>query len=107
MSSLKVRLEYSELTSISGGFRSQQQETQQLFQQLKNNVEQLHGGGWVGDAADKWYSKMEGELLPAVSKLINAQGQLGDGVQKIANLIRQADEGTKGFFANILAGKMF
>jgi len=102
-----VHLDYEQCRGIANGFRSDQSEMHQLYSQLKSSVEQLHGGGWVGDAADKWYNVMEGELLPAVNKLGNAQGSIGDTTAKVILIIQQADEGTKGFFGNLLSGKLF
>jgi WXG100 family type VII secretion target len=101
------KLNYDELNGIVSTFRSQQQEVDTLFKQLKSSVESLHNNQWQGDAAEKWFSEMEGSLLPAVNKLSHALGFAADTTQKCMNVIRQADEGTKSFFAQLISGAMF
>jgi len=104
---VNVHLDYEQCRAISAGFHTDRGDIDQLYRQLKNSVEQLHNGGWVGEAADRWYNVMEGELLPAVLRLSNAQGSIGDSTQKVLLIIQQADEGCKSIFSNVLAGKSF
>jgi hypothetical protein len=42
---------------------------------------------------------MEGTVLPAVQRLVNALGYAGDTAQKIHETIHKHDEETKSFFA--------
>jgi len=44
---------------------------------------------------------MESKVLPSLGKLVHALGQGADATKKIEATIRQYDEETKGFFANL------
>jgi len=78
--------------------KSEQAEVATLLRQTKSKVESLHNNQWVGEAADKFFSEMEGTVLPALNRLENALGTAADVAQKAVNTIQQADEGTKRFF---------
>ena len=101
------KLNYDELNGIVSTFRKEQQEIDQLGKQLKSSVEGLHNHQWEGEAADKWFAEMEGTLLPAVNRLSHALGFAADTTVKLMNTVRQADEGTKSFFAQLVSGAMF
>jgi WXG100 family type VII secretion target len=96
------KLNYEELSNIVKRFRSEAQEIDAVLKQTKGKVETLHGGMWVGEAADKFFNEMESLVLPHVAILVGALGHAGDVAQKIADTIRQFDEETKGFFNNLI-----
>ena len=96
------RIQYDDLNTIVQKFRTEQQEIDALQKQLKQKVESLHNNQWVGEGSEKFFSEMESQVLPAVQRLAAALGHAGDVAQKIANLIRQHDEETKGFFNNLI-----
>jgi len=93
------RVHYDEMSAIVKSFRTEQQEIDALLKQTKSKVESLHNNQWVGQGAEKWFSEMEGTVLPAVQRLVNALGYAGDTAQKIHETIHKHDEETKSFFA--------
>ena len=96
------KIHYDDLNSIIRRFRTEQQEIDALLKQTKSKVESLHNNQWVGEGSEKWFSEMETLVLPAISKLVGALGHAADVAQKISDTIHQADEGTKGFFNNLI-----
>jgi WXG100 family type VII secretion target len=96
------KLQYDELSGIVQKFRGEQQEIEALLKQTKGKVESLHNNQWVGEGSDKYFNEMEGQLLPAVSRLVGALGHAADVAQKIADTIRRHDEETKSFFNNLI-----
>jgi WXG100 family type VII secretion target len=99
----KIRkLNYDDLNSIVGKFRSEAQEIDGLLKQTKGKVDSLHAGQWVGEGSDKFFSEMEQSVLPALSRLVGALGHAGDVAQKIADTIRRFDDETKSFFNNLI-----
>jgi len=93
------RVHYDEMSAIVKSFRTEQQEIEALYKQTKSKVESLHNNQWVGQGAEKWFSEMEGQVLPAVQRLIRALDYAGDTAQKIHETIHKHDEETKSFFA--------
>jgi WXG100 family type VII secretion target len=93
-----VQVNYEEMQNIIKNMKSEQAEVATLLRQTKSKVESLHNNQWVGEAADKFFSEMEGTVLPALNRLENALGTAADVAQKAVNTIQQADEGTKRFF---------
>jgi WXG100 family type VII secretion target len=87
------------MSAIVKSFRTEQQEIEALYKQTKSKVESLHNNQWVGQGAEKWFSEMEGQVLPAVQRLIRALDYAGDTAQKIHETIHKHDEETKSFFA--------
>ena len=86
------------MSAIVKSFRSEQAEIDALLKQTKSKVESLHNNQWVGQGSEKWFSEMEGQLLPAVHRLAHALGYAGDTAQKIHEVIHKHDEETKPFF---------
>lgn len=96
------RIQYDDLNTIVQRFRTEQQEIDSLHKSLKSKVESLHNNQWVGEGSEKWFSEMEGQVLPAIQKLAGALGHAGDVAWKISQTVRQHDEETKGFFNNLI-----
>jgi WXG100 family type VII secretion target len=99
----KIRkLNYDDLNSIVGKFRSEAQEIDGLLKQTKSKVEGLHNNQWVGQGSEKFFGEMEQSVLPALGRLVGALGHAGDVAQKIADTIRRFDDETKSFFNNLI-----
>ena len=95
------QVNYDEMQSIIKQLESEEEEIKALFNQTKSKVESLHGSQWMGEAADKFFQEMEGQVLPKTTKMIYALNVAGQVAKQIINIIHQADEETKGFFGNI------
>ena len=95
------QVNYDEMQAIIKQLETEKEEMKALFDQTKSRVESLHGSQWIGEAADRFFEQMEGELLPRTAKMIYAVDVAGQVATQIINIIHQADEETKGFFANI------
>jgi WXG100 family type VII secretion target len=93
------RVNYDEMGAIVKSFRSEQAEIEALLKQTKSKVESLHNNQWIGQGSEKFFSEMEGQVLPAVQKLARALGYAGDTAQKIHEVIHRHDEECKPMFA--------
>ena len=99
----KIRkLNYDDMNSIVGKFKTEAQEIDGMLKQTKGKVESLHNNQWVGQGSEKFFSEMESLVLPAVSRLVDALNHAADIAQKIADTIRRFDEETKSFFNNLI-----
>lgn len=95
------QINYDEMQAIIKQLESEEEEIKMLFNQTKSKVESLHGNQWMGEAADKFFAEMEGQVLPKTSKMIYALNVAGHVAKQIMNIIHQADEETKGFFSSL------
>lgn len=95
------QLNYDEMQAIINQLQTEEDDVKSLFNQTKSKVESLHGSQWMGEAADKFFAEMEGEVLPKTAKMLYALNVAGQVAKQIVNIIHQADEETKSFFSNI------
>ena len=68
------------------------QNVQTMYNQLKSHTESLHNNGWKGRGADAFFREMEGTILPAVQKLINAMDHSADTIKKIHDIFTSAEQ---------------
>jgi WXG100 family type VII secretion target len=97
-----VKLNYDDMSTIVGKFKSEAQEIDSLLKQTKGKVEGLHNNQWVGQGSEKFFSEMEQMVLPALGRLVEALVHAAEVAQKIADTIRRFDEETKSFFNNLI-----
>lgn len=95
------QVNYDEMQAIIKSLEVEEDELKALFNQTKSKVESLHGNQWVGEAADRFFNEMESIVLPKTSKMIYAVDVAGQVAKQIVQIIHQADEETKSFFANL------
>jgi WXG100 family type VII secretion target len=98
MPAQQVRADYDQLKDISSMFNNEAQACQNTNRSLKSLIEQLKGGDWIGRGADQFYKEMESEVMPAMGKLQKAMDEAGRITREIAQVMRQAEEETSGWF---------
>jgi WXG100 family type VII secretion target len=91
------KVNYDEMAGIVKNLRSEQAEIDALLKQTKGKVDALHNNQWVGQGSEKFFSEMEGQVLPAVQRLARALGYAGDTADKIHQVIHRHDEECKPF----------
>ena len=72
MSAPKIRTDHDVLAAIAQRFDTEANDTRQTLQKLKSQMEVLQGGDWIGKGAQAFYREMNGDVLPALQRLINA-----------------------------------
>lgn|SRR5574341_143292 len=98
MPASKVRADYEALASISQVFGQQADCVRGTFKQLKEGVEALQGGDWVGKGADKFYQEMNSAMLPAVQRLAQALERASETTKQISEVMKQAEEDAARLF---------
>ncbi|NSW52357.1 MAG: WXG100 family type VII secretion target [Anaerolineae bacterium] len=93
-----TQVNYDILEGIEKRFENASSETTANISQFRQKVEELHGNGWVGQAADKFYAEMNDEILPAVQRLAEAYGTAAEVLKKIRETFSSAEEETQGYF---------
>lgn len=96
-----TKLNYDELQTIIKTLKSEHEEIKNLMAATKSKVESLHNNQWIGQAADKFFTEMEGPVLQKTGKMVYALEVAGNVINQIMQTIQQADQETKGFFGNL------
>ena len=87
-----IQCDYDELTSLAGQFAQEADQASQMIQQIRNCVDDLQAGGWIGRGADKFYTEMEDLIFPALQRLVQALEEAGSGINKIGGLFSDAEQ---------------
>lgn len=91
---------YEQLDEIAQRFTTQSQHIVQMQALLRQRLAALQQGGWEGRGADAFFSEMEGELLPATTRLQDALQEASAVTRQISAILRQAEEEAAALFAS-------
>lgn len=97
----QIQINYEEMRGIIQKMKGSQQEVEGIYRTIKQKVDELHRGQWIGKGSDAFFREMEEKVLPGLVKLAAAFGTAAEKAQKICDTVRQADESTKSFFGNL------
>lgn len=96
-----TQVEYDVLADIEKIWKQGAEETMQGLPKYRQTAESLHGGGWQGQAADKFFEEFSGEILPALERYAQALQQAADTMTKIRQTYSEAEEESQGFFSSL------
>lgn len=94
----RFRGHYGQLKEIAGTFNTQASDIQSMIQNLKSKQQDLEGGGWKGDAANKFYAEMNGPVYKALDKLQKAMTEANSITNKIAKITKDAEDNSSKVF---------
>lgn len=95
----KTELNYEQMKGFVKTFKTEGDEILALAKDTATRADALHGGGWVGKGADKFFEEMNGEIIPAMNRLAQALNTAADIAQKVSDTYDQAEEETQGYFS--------
>lgn len=98
----KVRSHFANLAQIAQSFSREAESTKQSTDDIKSKMEQLRGGDWKGDAANKFYAEMDGAVLPALKRLGTALEQAGTITKKISDLMKTTEQQTSKIMVMVI-----
>lgn len=88
----EVRASYNDLEQVAQRFTRAQQEVQQTLQSVRQSMEPLENGSWIGRGFDAFQREMRSEVLPSVTRLQNALGEAASTTNSIVQTMQSADE---------------
>jgi len=98
MPGFKIQADYDELSAIANEFMQEAAGVEQLFNQIRNLVGELEGGGWIGRGADSFYAEMQDLVDPGFQRLIRALEDGGNAIKQINNILSQAEQDASSMF---------
>ncbi len=93
-----IRADYDELSAIAQAFQQESQGVDALISRLQRCVDELEYGGWIGRGANAFYAEMHNDVFPALHRLANALLEAGDAVNRIGQIMREAEEAAAALF---------
>jgi WXG100 family type VII secretion target len=96
-----IRFSYDEVKTIGSSFRNQEEEVKKTIGKLKNQTDKLREGDWIGEGATKFYSVMDGELLPALDRLQKAMAESGKVSDQLSQIFKDGEQGIEALWKSI------
>ena len=98
-----TRLNYDELTAASKKFHNEGDDYAELLSSTRLKLSALQSE-WEGEAAEKFFDEMEGQLLPAIKRLSFGLISAQDVLVGIMKAVFEADQETASYFKNLGPG---
>ncbi len=98
-----VQIAYQEANQLAQRFGKQQTQVQSILQRLKQTIQALEHGGWMGDAANACFKEFHADVVPAYTRLCTVLGEGQSTLLAIATVFRQAEEEAAALFRGELA----
>ena len=83
---------------MAQSFAQHASNTRQSLQQIKQRMDVLQGGDWVGQGATGFFREMTSDVLPAFNRLLTSLEQAGQDTKKMSDIMKQAEEEAARFF---------
>ncbi len=100
----RIRADHDSLKVIAKGFAREASNTQRALRKMKQSMDTLQGGDWIGKGASAFYKEMESDVLPAVERLQNALERADQVTRQISAILQEAEEEAARILGAILAG---
>lgn len=88
----RVRGDYDQLKQIAQSFQGQADTSSSTLQALKQHMQTLQGGDWIGKGADAFYQEMNSAVLPSMQRLTQALSRAAAVTQQMGQIVKQAEE---------------
>ena len=67
-----VSIDYANMQKVAQGFSHEAAHVKKVLSDIQHQVDILKHGGWIADAANKFYGVMDNDLCPRLQRLTNA-----------------------------------
>lgn len=91
MPATKIRADYDQLKTTESQFGGLAQDTRQMIQALKQQIETLQGGDWVGPGATAFFQEMNGNVMPSLQRLASAFDSAQRAITQISRIVSEAE----------------
>ncbi|MBU6163317.1 MAG: WXG100 family type VII secretion target [Myxococcales bacterium] len=89
----EFRADYEQLEKIANQFANLGERATRTLQQMRQQYDELiNDGNWIGRGSAAFSSEMEGEIFPALERLIDALGQAQGATARIVSMAQDAEE---------------
>lgn len=92
MSADVTQVDYDRLSKVAGHFDEVSQMVNSLIQRVEDQQQVLRSGGWVANAADRFYQSMDNDVNPGLNRLRLALDTAGTVIGEISQKFQAADD---------------
>jgi len=93
-----IEVDYRKLEQVHKQFSRQSDSMDKMIKNVRARMAPLQDGGWKGDAADAFFSEMNGEVLPACFRLKKALSEAAETTKRIGQTVQRAEQDAKNAF---------
>ncbi len=93
-----IRSDHDSLAHIAQTFEREADQTRALLRSLKQCLDVLAGGDWIGKGATACYAEMNGSVLPAVQRLAAALETAGRTTKQMGQVMQAAEDEAADIF---------
>lgn len=94
----EIRAEYDQLKQVATRFSNQEAMTREMINIVNRGMQPLESGSWIGRGSDAFFNEMNGEVMPAAQRLMQALAEASSVVQQIAQTVQAAEEDAAALF---------
>jgi WXG100 family type VII secretion target len=87
-----ISVDYNQLSGVAQQFEQESMRVKKLMNDIDAQINTLRRGGWIADAATRFYQEMDNEVMPGVSRLQQALNQAASTCRDIATTMDDADQ---------------
>jgi WXG100 family type VII secretion target len=95
-----IQANYDELEIIATRFGQCAESNAQMISRVRQGMERLKQGDWIGKGSEAFFKEMDGEVLPAIDRLTQALQQSQSVINQIIFIVQQAEEEAAEPFRN-------
>jgi WXG100 family type VII secretion target len=92
ISSNRTRADYDELTAAARAWAVEAEKTNQMIASIRQSMEALQGGDWVGTGANAFYAEMNGQVLPSLNRLARSLTRASETTRNISRSVKEAED---------------
>lgn len=94
----EIKADYDQLGQVATRFSNQSQAVEDMLRDLRAKLEKLENGGWIGEGADAFFTEMNDEVIPAVTRLMEALVEGSQVTNEVSRHVRDAEEQASATF---------
>lgn len=94
----RIRLAYNETLAAANHLSAESHDIRNMYNQLKNHTEHLHGHGFRGMTSNAWFKEMEEILLPKTNQLADILEASSEMLKRLNSLFQQAEQESAQLF---------
>jgi WXG100 family type VII secretion target len=87
-----VAIHYQTMAQIANTFDAEARRVQEVVNAVESHLSTLKNGGWIADAATRYYNEMDNEISPSLERLQSALVAAGDVSPTIIQIMTQAEK---------------
>lgn len=96
MAAPQVRSDYDQLKTVQKSFSAQADAVAKTTQNIRSYMDQLQGGDWIGEGAQKFYQEMNESVLPTLQRLQHALQEAARATATISQTMKTAEDEASG-----------